>query len=153
MYSVALVLHNGLRWVALLLLVAAVVRAISGRGGRTWSNADDDLGKWLVIAMDLQFTIGLLLYVALSPITQAAFNDFGAAMANAQLRFYAVEHAFGMTVALALVHIGRVKIRKASGDHRRHTLAAVCYGLALVILLGSIPWPGMAAGRPLLRGF
>ncbi len=153
MYSAALVLHGWLRWAVLILAVVAVIRAIGGRSGRTWSLSDDNLGKWLVIAFDLQFTIGLLLYVALSPITQAAFADFGAAMGNAQLRFYAVEHAFGMTVSLALVHIGRVKIRKASGDHRRHSLAAMFYGLALIVLLGSIPWPGMPVARPLMRGF
>lgn len=153
MYSAVLLLHSWLRWAVLILAVFAVVRAFSARGGRPWSNADDALGKWLVIAFDTQFTVGLLLYVALSPITQIAFSDFGAAMRNAGLRFFAVEHTLGMFVALALVHVGRVKIRKASGDLRRHTLAATFYGLALVILLASIPWPGMAAGRPLLRGF
>jgi hypothetical protein len=153
MYSVALVLHSWLRWAALLLLLIAVVRAIAGRGSRPYSSADETVGKWLVIVLDIQLVIGLLLYAVLSPITQAVFADFGGAMRNPGLRFWAVEHLLGMVVAIALVHVGRVKIRKAVDDRRRHTLAAVFYGIALIIVLGSIPWPGMPAGRPLIRGF
>ena len=153
MYSLALVLHSWLRWAVVILAVVAVLRAIAGRSGRAYSNTDNEVGKWLVIAFDLQFVVGLLLYVALSPLTEIAFADFGGAMRNPGLRFWAVEHAVGMIVAIALVHIGRVKIRKASGDHRRHTLALMFFGLALFVLLLSIPWPGMAAGRPLIRGF
>jgi hypothetical protein len=36
---------------------------------------------------------------------------------------------------------------------RRHKLAAIFFGLALVAILATIPWPGMPAGRPLFRGF
>ena len=56
----------------------------------------------------------------------------------------------GMFVAIALAHIGQSKIRKATDEGRRHRLAAVFFTLALIIILLSIPWPGMPAGRPLL---
>ena len=89
----------------------------------------------------------------LSPITQVAFSNFGAAMRSAALRFFAVEHVVGMVIAIAVAHVGRVKVRGASDDRRRHALAAIYFGIALIVLLASIPWPGMAAGRPLIRGF
>jgi hypothetical protein len=151
MYSASLIIHSWVRWAILILGLIAVVRAIGGRSGRVWSQGDDAIGKWFIIALDVQILTGLLLYVVLSPITQVAFADFGAAMRTPSLRFWAVEHSLGMAIAVALAHVGRVKIRKASGDHRRHTLAATFYGLALIILLGSIPWPGMAAERMLFR--
>jgi hypothetical protein len=94
--------------------------------------------------------IGLVLYFALSPSTRTALADFGGAMSNPQLRFFAVEHTFGMVVALVLAHIGRGKIRKAVPE-RKARLAMIFYGLALVVILLSIPWPGMPAGRPLFR--
>jgi hypothetical protein len=106
-----------------------------------------------VILLDLQFVLGLLLYVWLSPFMQEAFADFGAAMRNSGLRFFAVEHIFGMIVGIALAHVGRVRIRKAREDRRRHKLAAVFFGLALLAILVSVPWPGTPAGRPLFRGF
>jgi hypothetical protein len=153
MYPLALVLHSWLRWAILILGIIAVVRAIGGRSGRPWTRTDDSVGKWFVATLDTQFLIGLLLYAWLSPITRVVFADFGGAMRNAGLRFWAVEHLVGMVIAIALAHVGRVKIRKAAGDSRRHTLAAIFFGIALIVVLASIPWPGMPAGRPLIRGF
>jgi hypothetical protein len=99
---------------------------------------------------DVQFLLGLTLYVFLSPFTHAAFADLGAAMKNSGLRFWAVEHLVGMLIAIALVHVGRARARKTD-SLRRHRVAATFFGLALVVLLGSIPWPGLPYGRPLLR--
>ena len=153
MYPLLLTLHSWLRWVVLLLGVLAVVRALAGRGGRPWSRADDSIGKWFISSLDVQFLVGLILYAGLSPITQAAFANFGAAMRTPGLRFFAVEHLVGMVIAIAVAHVGRVKIRAATDHRRRHALAAIYFGIALIVLLASIPWPGMAAGRPLIRGF
>jgi hypothetical protein len=152
MYPLAILLHSLLRWVVLVFGILAVVRAIGGRGGRPWTRQDDTISKWFLMAFDIQFLIGILLYVWLSPITQVVFADFGGAMRNAGLRFWAVEHVAGMVIAAALVHIGRTKIRKATTDSRKHRLAAIFYGIALIIVLASIPWPGMSNARPLFRG-
>ena len=101
--------------------------------------------------LDGQLLVGLVLYIALSPFTKIAFQDFGGAMANASLRFWAVEHIFGMIVGIAFAHVGRVKIRKAVNDARRHRLATIYFGLALVAICASIPWPGLPVARPLFR--
>jgi hypothetical protein len=151
-YATALVLHSWLRWVVLILGLIAVARAFAGRGGRPWTGADETVGKWFGITLDIQFLIGLILYAVLSPITQVAFADFGAAMRNAGLRFWAVEHLVGMVAAIALVHVGRVKVRKAADAGQKHRTAALFFAIALIIMLASIPWPGMPAGRPLVRG-
>jgi hypothetical protein len=94
-----------------------------------------------------------VLYFGLSPITRAAMQDFGAAMGNSMLRFWAVEHILGMVIAVALAHVGRVRVRKTTDPLRRHKLAAIFFGLALIAIFATIPWPGMPAGRPLFRGF
>ena len=152
MYPLTLVLHSWLRWVVVILGVIAVVRANGGRA-RPWTQTDSTITRVFGITVDIQFLLGLLLYAWLSPITRVAFADFGGAMRNAGLRFWAVEHLLGMVIAVALVNVGRTKIRKAVGDRRKHTLAAIYFGLGLLIMLASIPWPGMPAGRPLWRGF
>src|SRR4029434_1669644 len=103
-----------------------------------------------VMLLDLQFLIGLALYAWLSPITQEAFRDIGAAMKSAGLRFCAIEHIFGMLIALALAHVCRARIRKAD-PYRRHRVAAIFFGLALVAMFASIPWPDTPNARPLLR--
>jgi hypothetical protein len=140
-YSILLIVHSWLRWAVLAAGLVAVVR-----GGA----ANQSGGKWYTILLDTQMLIGLLLYFVLSPVTTAALADFGAAMKAPQMRFFAVEHVFGMLIAIALAHVGRSKIRKAPAD-RRARLALIFYGLSLVAMLASIPWPGMPAGRPLFR--
>lgn len=148
-YLTILTLHSWVRWLVLITGVLAVGRAIRARRAG-WTAADDRAGFWFVMMLDLQVLIGLLLYVWLSPVTHQAFRDIGATMKSRSLRFWAVEHIFGMVLALALAHIGRVRIRKADIS-RRGRLAVIFFALALVAILASIPWPGTVNARPLLR--
>jgi hypothetical protein len=151
-YSVLLLLHSYMRWVVLVLALITVARALSGwRARRPWTATDEAASRWFVVAFDLQFTIGLLLYVAVSPLTRAALGNIGEAMQSSVLRFWAVEHVFGMVIALALAHIGRARASRERDSAGRHRLVFIWAGLALVAMLVSIPWPGMPAGRPLLR--
>jgi hypothetical protein len=154
MYPLMLVVHSLLRWVVLAAGLVAFGRALAGmRARRPWTAGDDRAGQVFVGTLDLQLLIGLVLYFGLSPITRAAMQDFGAAMGNSMLRFWAVEHILGMVIAVALAHVGRVRVRKTTDPVRRHKLAAIFFGLALIAILATIPWPGMPAGRPLFRGF
>jgi hypothetical protein len=152
MISIAvLTLHSWIRWLVILTGLVAFGRAASGVSGRKpWRPSDDRAGFWFVMALDTQFLLGILLYAFFSPLTHAAFSDFGAAMKNSGLRFWAVEHAVGMIVGLVLAHVGRVRTRKTD-SLRRHRVAAIFFGLALVAILASVPWPGTPNGRPLLR--
>ncbi len=152
MYSVVLLLHSWLRWAVLLAGLAVVLRAIAGaRGRKPWSAADDRGTLLFTIAVDVQTLLGLLLYVGISPITAVAFQNLPAAMRNGALRFFVVEHAVGMIIAVALAHVGRVRVRKVQDAYARHRLALTFTALALVVMALSIPWPGMPAGRPLFR--
>ena len=151
MYVALVILHSWLRWIVLLAGAYAVVKAVGGvQSGRPWAPGDEQAGRWLVVLFDVQFLVGLILYAGLSPLTRMAFNDFGAAMQQSDLRFWAVEHLTGMLIASALLHIGRARIRKAL-DGRRHKTALIFFGLALIAVLASIPWPGTPAGRVLFR--
>lgn len=149
MYEPLLALHSILRWFVILAGLAAVARAILGWTGRPWTPSDDRGGLIFMIALDVQMLIGLALYLFFSPTLQAAVQNIGAAMRDSALRFFLVEHAFGMLIAITLVHIGRIRIRKKTAAAARHRSAAIFFGLALLIVLLSIPWPGMPAGRPL----
>lgn len=152
MYDFVLTTHSWLRWAVLIAGIVAVIRAISGVvGRRRWTRADERAGFWFGTLVDLQMLIGLLLYFILSPVTRAAMADFGAAMGSSGLRFFAVEHVFGMIVAVALAHVGRSRTRKLSDDRARHRVAAICFVLALLAILVTIPWPGLPNGRPLFR--
>jgi len=120
-----------------------------GRGSSR--NRSDRLGLVLVTIVDIQLLLGLLLYLVLSPFTASAFHDFGAAMRNPQLRFWAVEHSATMMLAIVLVHVGRVLARTAATPESSRRRQIICFGLATVLMIVATPWPGMANGRPLFR--
>ena len=151
LYAVILTIHSWLRWIVLAAGIVAFVRAATGASRRSdWTSADDRAGFWFVTTLDAQVLLGLILYAFLSPFTHAAFRDIGGAMRDSGLRFWLVEHVFGMIIGLAFAHVGRVRARKAD-SLRRHRIVAIFFGLSLVAIAASIPWPGMAAARPLLR--
>jgi hypothetical protein len=150
MLSITLILHSLLRWVVLLAGIVAVGRGFMGGKGKRWTEADSRAGLLFITVLDLQFLIGLLLYVFLSPTVRTAFLNFGGAMKDPMLRFFAVEHIVGMVVAIALAHIGRARTKKAVTDDKKFRAAVIFYTLAMIVILLSIPWPGMPAGRPLL---
>ena len=149
MLSITLIVHTLLRWVVLLTGIAAAARGIMGGKGKAWTAADSRAGLLFIAVLDLQLLLGLLLYLFLSPTVRTAFVNIGAAMKDPMLRFFLVEHMAGMLVAITLAHIGRARTKKATSDDRKFRAAAVFYTLALVVILLSIPWPGMPAGRPL----
>lgn len=141
MYTGLLHAHNGFRWLVLVLLLITVVLAFSGWiKKRDWKKSDSISNLLLMIFMDVQFLIGIILYLFLSPMTKAAFNDFGAAMGNDTLRFYAVEHILMMVIALVLVHIGRRKTKRDVAPWKKHRSAAIFYTISLLVILAAIPW-------------
>lgn len=137
MYQGILDLHNVIRWVVLLLGVAALVSAWLGAlsAGR-WTKTQAGLGRWFSLSFDVQVLLGLVLYFALSPITTSALRDFGAAMRDTTVRFYAIEHALMMVVAAVLVHIGIARAKRAD----RALPAAIFYTIAVVLVIIAVPW-------------
>ena len=150
MYTLVLSLHSWLRWVALIAGIVATVSALSNRAPNG-KGAANVWGLVLMISLDVQLLIGVLLYVALSPLTAAAMRDFGSAMRNPGLRFFAVEHVALMLAAAVLAHVGRIMARKAKTAESRRSRLVVCFGLATLAMLFAIPWPGTASSRPLFR--
>ncbi|HZJ10529.1 MAG TPA: hypothetical protein VFD39_12595 [Trueperaceae bacterium] len=140
MYTGILDLHNVLRWAVVVLGVIAIIAALAGS---RWTPQQASLGRWFSIALDVQVLIGLVLYFV-SPLVQNALQDFGAAMGDSTLRFFALEHGLIMLVAAALVHIGVSRGRKT--DNPRQAL--IFYLLGAAAIAYAIPWdrrliPGM----------
>jgi hypothetical protein len=152
MYFTVLLLHSWLRWLALVAGVGATFAALSKGDGTPKSlQSAERWGLIFMITLDVQMLLGLLLYGVLSPYTAAAMKDFGAAMRDPGLRFWAVEHPAIMLSAVILVHVGRVLARKSADVGTKRKRLLICFGLAVLLILLRTPWPGMANGRPLFR--
>ena len=150
MYTLVLIAHSWARWIALVAGVGATLAAVKDSEMRPNSRADL-WGLLLMMALDIQMLLGLLLYLVLSPFTTQAMENFGAAMRNPQLRFWAMDHMATMFLAVILVHVGRVLARKAKTPDAKRMRLVVCFGLATVAMLLGMPWPGLPNGRPLFR--
>jgi hypothetical protein len=151
MYSVVLAIHSWMRWLTLGLATAATVNAtrpplgaVQALPGRWWDT-------FLMLAVDLQVLLGLLLYFGLSPFTKEAMANMSLAMSNPALRFWAVEHAGGMFLSVVLVRMGRVLAANAKTPVAARNRRLTCFAAATVGMVISIPWPGLANGRPLFR--
>lgn len=141
MYIGLLHLHNVLRWLILIAALIVLLKYFIGWfSQKKWQKSDHRLGIIFTVLIDLQLLTGIVLYFFLSPITKTAFQDFGMAMKNADLRFYAVEHALMMLIAVALVHIGWSRSKKAVTDKSRFSQALIFFGIAYVIIIALIPW-------------
>lgn len=152
MYNAVLLLHSWIRWLVILAGLVLVVRSVMGLGGqRRWGAVEERASLFFVIGLDVQLLLGLLLYAVLSPFVRLAMSDVAGAMRDGDLRFWLVEHLTGMLIAIVLAHIGRVRIRRAPDDGSKLRLSGLFMGLALIVLLLSIPWPGMPSARPLFR--
>lgn len=144
-------IHSYVRWLILAFGVIAVIRAIMGvTGKKPYSAGDAKAGLFFMIFLDIQLLIGLVLMFT-SSLTKTAFGNMGAAMGDKVLRFFTVEHTLLGIIAIALVHIGRSKIKKADSDAKKQKTALIFFGLGLVFILAMIPWPGREMiGRALL---
>lgn len=153
MYDVTLAIHNLLRWAVVLTGLATVVRAAAGlSSARAWTEQDDSASRWFSLSVNVQFLVGLVMYLWVSPLAKTAMADMGAAMKDAALRFWAVEHVTMMILALGLVHMGRARVKKSTGSGK-HKAALIFFGLALLFVVLGTPWPWSGQARPWVRLF
>ena len=146
MHASLLITHSIVRWAVLALALLALVRALAGVARhRPWASADRRSLALFVGVLDLQFLLGVLVF-AVSPITQAAMHDVGAAMRQADLRFFLVEHPLTMLAAIAVAHAGNVIVKRAPLDDIRFRRAAITVALSLGLVLAGIPWSRLGTG-------
>lgn len=143
MYLTFLAIHNIVRWVVVILGVLAVLRAFIGWFGKqAWIPADRKIGSFFAMSLDIQMLLGLILYLFFSPYGLKAFSNFdmSAIMGQSDVRFFAVEHILLMVLAVVFAHLGSSLPRKAEKPNKKHRLAAIWLGLALLLVLLGMPW-------------
>ncbi|HLF35979.1 MAG TPA: hypothetical protein VI583_17180 [Cyclobacteriaceae bacterium] len=150
MYETLLYLHSWFRWIILLLFLIIITRSVYGWAtSLKYTSPDSRLSSVFLVLFDIQFLLGLILYFAFSPYTLTAFGNFGNAMKDPVLRFWAVEHILTITIALAVCHIGNSRVKKNGKDAVKFKLQTIFYLIAFILILSMIPW---AESARLFRG-
>ena len=130
----------------------ALVRAAAGVYGRKeWSGADDLAGRLFITALDIQFTIGVILYFGFSPFFSAVYHTFSESMRDQGTRFFGIEHQVAMLIASGVVHAGSDRAKRLAGGPARHRAMLIVTLVFFAIVLWAIPWPWRPYGRPLFR--
>jgi hypothetical protein len=148
-------LHNLLRWVVILFMLLTLIKSFSGMSNKKpFTGGDKKTALFLLISVDLQLLVGLYLYFTsawgLKNIQNAGM---GAVMKDTVGRFWAVEHIFGMLVAIALVHIGYSAVKKNIDDTAKFKKLFWFTLIAAIIVFATIPWPFRAGvGRAIFPG-
>ena len=134
MYTGLVHAHSGLRWVALLLLLAAVFVSISRwLGAKSFTDGNRKLYLFTLISVHLQLVLGLILYFISPKVNFSALSE-------RVIRFYTVEHISIMLLAIIAITIGYSRSKRATDDTGKHRLVSICYGIGLVLILAGIPW-------------
>jgi hypothetical protein len=145
LYAALLLGHSYVRWAVLGSAALAIVRSL-------WVPGDERAHRAFIGLLDLQLLLGLGLYFVASPIIKAFYADPAHALKVPGLRFFALDHAVMMIVAVAVAHVGRARARRAADAKRRQRTTTRFTALSLAILLATVPWPFLRYGRPLARG-
>ena len=150
----ALIFHNILRWAVLLFGVLTLFNALTGvMGRRSYTANDNRMSLFFMISCDIQLLLGLILFFENGWLGKVKAG-MGAVMKNGYDRFFTVEHAGMMIVAWILVHMGRSAVKRAGTDQAKHKKMLIFFGLAILLIIISIPWPFRTeVARPLTRWF
>ncbi len=128
--------HSGLRWVALILLIAAIVNSLTSMKKGSYLKKDKMLNLFAMIVLHTQLLLGFILYFISGKV-----NFQGSWMKIAVFRFFGLEHVLLMIIAIVLVTIGRKKAEKLEDTAAKHRKIALFYSIGLILILMAIPWP------------
>ncbi len=128
--------HSGLRWVVLILLLAAIGRAFARKNVGLYEKSDKMINLFAMVSLHTQLLLGLILY-----FTSPKVTFIQGWMKVSQSRFYGMEHIAVMLIAIVLVTIGRRKAENATEPAKKHKTIALWYTIGLILILASIPWP------------
>lgn len=131
LYEILKSAHSGWRYVVFILLLIAIVQALTGWfGNKSYTEGNRKLNVFTLISTHIQLLIGLVLYF-LSPLTKGP-------MADAMYRYWKVEHISMMIIAVVLITIGNAKSKKGIDGKAKHKSIAIFFGLAFIITIGAI---------------
>jgi membrane protease YdiL (CAAX protease family) len=134
-------LHSGWAYIALLVLIVAVINAAMGFfSDKEFKEKDLRIPLFTLIVFHLQLIIGLIGYYTSNYYDTMRTVGMGEVMKQPELRLMLVEHPIMMILAIILITMGFSKHKKQLTDKGRFKTILLYYGIALLLVLSRIPW-------------
>jgi uncharacterized membrane protein len=138
MYPILLMSHSILRYAVILLLILVLLRSLYGWLTRkTFERSDYIISRVLTSGTHLQLLLGIILFF-ISPLV--VFS--GETMKDPSMRYWTVEHWLLMLVAVLLITISSIRIKKQADSATKHRTVFLLNGLAMLIILVSLTLSG-----------
>jgi glucan phosphoethanolaminetransferase (alkaline phosphatase superfamily) len=138
-------LHNGLRWIILILLLVSIFQAFTKNEGLK-KNA-----LYLMISAHVTLLLGLYQYFTSEKagfIMIERLGGMGNVMKDSFARFWVVEHISVMLIAIVIITIARRKAKAL-----QYKPALIMLVIAFLLIMAGVPWPFREAiARPLFPG-
>lgn len=140
MYNFIQKFHSGWAYLALLILVIAVVNSLIGMSSKKeFTLKDRKIALFALIAIHIQFLVGIILYFV-SPNGLQMLKAVGMGGLTTESRLLALEHPLINIIAITLITIGWSKHKKLLTSESKFKTFSIFYGLGLVLILSRIPW-------------
>jgi len=129
MYEFLLHAHSGWRYLVCLVAAIALLKMLIGYAAkRSWGAWDKRLLLFYTIALDVQFLLGIALYIVIG-------RQGGGIHPPALVG----EHAATMVVAIILAHVGKVAATKAKSN-KSHFARGLLFTFASLVMIGFGIW-------------
>lgn len=123
--------HSGWRYVVFILLVIAIINALSGWfGKKAYTEGNRKLNVFTLVSAHIQLLLGLAVYF----LNGWYKIDSSVAMG----RYWKMEHIGMMILAIVLITVGNSRSKKVADATAKHKNIAIFFGLGLIIIIATI---------------
>jgi len=148
-------LHNLLRWVILILLLASILKSYSGwQQKKLFTAGDKKIWLFTLIAAHITLLVGLYQWLfGRYGLVSKGLPEGTNIMKDKFYRFFLVEHPTGMIISILLITLGYGMSKKQVSDETKFKKAFWYFVIALMVILITVPWPfRQIVGRPIFPG-
>ncbi|HBI01284.1 MAG TPA: hypothetical protein PLL09_07920 [Flavobacterium sp.] len=143
MYELLQKLHSWWAYLALIVLLIAVVNALIGYASKkSFESKDLRISLFALIFTHVQLLLGLAVFF----VSEKGIKAFGieGAMKNSELRLTMLEHPLINIIAIVLITIGWSKHKKVAQELKFRKILFF-YGIGLLLILSRLPWSSWLA--------
>ncbi|MBL7790042.1 MAG: hypothetical protein JNL75_09480 [Chitinophagales bacterium] len=133
-------IHGLVAYFFLITTIAFVIVSLIGFFQKSeFKKLNMTLGRLSFITSHFQLLLGFGVWFQMGYLTMMSENMKGV-MSEKALRMLAVEHPATNILAIALLTIGFISIKKSTLDQTKHIKGILYFGIALILILSRIPY-------------
>ncbi len=154
MYDSLLLFHSWWRWAVLVSLLIVIGVSVNGlKTGRSFSVTDNFIRHSVATVCHIQLVLGIALYT-ISPLALHFLENPVSAIHEREFRFFGLEHATVMFIAIIVISAGSYKAKRRITDREKFRTMLGWFIAGLLLVLSSIPWSFWPwVNRPSFRVF